>query len=62
VGAYKQFLLDTREAIAKKFRSEHGSSVLVGTEDKAKVYPYFIGAFDTVAALGHIFARPDPDA
>lgn len=53
ISPYKQFLLDTREAIARKFRSEHGSSVVVGAEEKANVFPYFIGAFDTVAALGH---------
>ena len=49
----ERFLLDTRDAIAKKFRSEHGCSVGTGTEEKANVFPYFIGAFDTVAALGH---------
>jgi hypothetical protein len=53
VGPYKQFLLDTRGAIAKKFRSEHGSAAGVGNEEKANVFPYFIGVFDTVAALGH---------
>jgi Uncharacterized alpha/beta hydrolase domain (DUF2235) len=53
VGPYKQFLLDTREAIAKKFRSEHGSSTGVGSEERANAFPYFIGVFDTVAALGH---------
>jgi hypothetical protein len=53
VEPYKQFLLNTREAIAKKFRSEHGSSAGVGNEEKANVFPYFIGVFDTVAALGH---------
>jgi uncharacterized protein (DUF2235 family) len=50
---YKNFLLDTREAIAKKFRAEHGSSAGIGADKKANVFPYFIGAFDTVAALGH---------
>jgi uncharacterized protein (DUF2235 family) len=49
----KDFLLDTRAAIAKKFREEHGSSTGTGPEEKANVFPYFIGAFDTVAALGH---------
>src|ERR1700739_1327680 len=52
-SAYKDFLLDTREAIAKKFREEHGSSIGLGGEEKANVFPHFIGAFDTVAALGH---------
>jgi hypothetical protein len=36
-----------------KFRKEHGSSTVAGGEEKANVFPYFIGAFDTVAALGH---------
>jgi uncharacterized protein (DUF2235 family) len=52
-SAYKDFLLDTREAIAKKFREEHGSSSGLGAEERANVFPHFIGAFDTVAALGH---------
>jgi hypothetical protein len=52
-SSYKDFLLDTREAIAKKFRSEHGSSTVAAGEEKANVFPYFIGVFDTVAALGH---------
>jgi hypothetical protein len=50
---YKDFLLDTRDAIAKKFRQDHGSSAGLGADEKANVFPYFIGAFDTVAALGH---------
>lgn len=47
----KDFLLDTRDRIADQFRVEHGS---VSPDDNAKanVYPYFIGVFDTVAALG----------
>jgi uncharacterized protein (DUF2235 family) len=51
--SYQKFLLETRQAIAKKFRSEHGSSAGVGEDEKANVFPYFIGVFDTVAALGH---------
>jgi Uncharacterized alpha/beta hydrolase domain (DUF2235) len=59
VGPYKQFLLDTRKAIAKEFRSEHGcSSTDDGGLEKANVVPYFIGVFDTVAALGHRGLRP----
>jgi hypothetical protein len=50
---YKDFLLDTRDDIARKFREEHGSSTGLGADEKANVFPYFIGAFDTVAALGH---------
>jgi Uncharacterized alpha/beta hydrolase domain (DUF2235) len=50
---YKDFLLDTREGIAKNFREEHGCSSGLGEEERASVFPYFIGVFDTVAALGH---------
>ena len=44
-------MLDTRDLIAERFRREHCSG---DPQDprKANVYPYFIGAFDTVAALG----------
>ncbi len=47
----QRFLLDTRELLAKRFREDYGSG---SNEDAelANVYPYFIGAFDTVAALG----------
>ncbi len=53
VGKYLRFMLATRQAIAAKFRMEHGSSVVVDGEEKANVFPYLIGVFDTVAALGH---------
>jgi len=53
VGEYKRFMMETREAIARKFRSEHGSSVGINDGEKANVFPHFIGVFDTVAALGH---------
>jgi len=48
----QKLLLDVREALAKRFREDHGS---VNPEDsnKANVYPHFIGVFDTVAALGN---------
>jgi Uncharacterized alpha/beta hydrolase domain (DUF2235) len=49
--SYRNFMLDTRELIAERFRKEHGSSN-VEQPTKANVYPYFIGVFDTVAALG----------
>jgi uncharacterized protein (DUF2235 family) len=45
---YQRFLLVTRERIAKRFREECNSA----DGRKANVYPYFIGVFDTVAALG----------
>jgi uncharacterized protein (DUF2235 family) len=54
-GSYRNFMLDTRELIAKRFRKEHGS-VAPGDDDKSNVYPYFIGVFDTVAALGRLAA------
>jgi uncharacterized protein (DUF2235 family) len=47
--ARQQFLLDTRNLIAQRFRNEHGS--IAGTGADANVYPYFVGVFDTVAAL-----------
>ena len=49
--SYRNFLLDTRRLIARRFRQEHGSAA-PDDSDKANVYPYFIGVFDTVAALG----------
>jgi hypothetical protein len=39
---------ELREQRARCFRQEYGSS----SEDGANEYPYFIGVFDTVAALG----------
>jgi hypothetical protein len=50
-GSYRNFMLDTREAIARRFRTEHQCSN-PNDPAKANVYPYFIGVFDTVAALG----------
>jgi hypothetical protein len=50
-GSYLNFMLDTRDRIAERFRKEHGSFDPAAPE-KANVYPYFIGVFDTVAALG----------
>jgi uncharacterized protein (DUF2235 family) len=43
----QKFLLETRAKIAARFRHQHGS----GDVETANVYPYFIGAFDTVASL-----------
>ncbi|MGZ5864978.1 MAG: DUF2235 domain-containing protein [Xanthobacteraceae bacterium] len=50
-GSYRNFMLDTRELIAARFRKENGSCDQA-FPDKANVYPHFIGVFDTVAALG----------
>jgi hypothetical protein len=43
------FLLQTRDVIARRFREDHGSNAPDGSS--ANVYPYFVGVFDTVAAL-----------
>ncbi|MBP1299842.1 DUF2235 domain-containing protein [Bradyrhizobium elkanii] len=56
--SHRQFLLETRDAIAAKFRKEHGSSQTAGRTEQANVFPYFIGVFDTVAALGHKYLGP----
>ncbi|WP_454617626.1 DUF2235 domain-containing protein [Bradyrhizobium cenepequi] len=53
IGPYRQFIMETRDAIARQFREQHGSSLTVDNAEQANVYPYFIGVFDTVAALGH---------
>jgi hypothetical protein len=58
VGGYLQFMLRTRDAIAAKFRSEHGCSAVEGGVEQANVFPYFIGVFDTVAALGNKWLAP----
>lgn len=57
-GRYHRFLLQTRNAIAAKFRSEHGCSAVKNGVEQANVFPYFIGAFDTVAALGNKWLAP----
>jgi hypothetical protein len=53
VGGYLQFILRTRDAIAAEFRTEHGCATVKDGSDQANVFPYFIGVFDTVAALGN---------
>jgi uncharacterized protein (DUF2235 family) len=57
-GTYQSFLLRTRDAIAAQFRTEHGCSVDKDGVEQANVFPYFIGAFDTVAALGNKWLAP----
>jgi hypothetical protein len=57
-GGYLQFMLRTRDAIAAKFRAEHGCSAVTGGIEQANVFPYFIGVFDTVAALGNKWLAP----
>jgi uncharacterized protein (DUF2235 family) len=56
VGRYRRFMMDTRDQLARKFREDHGCSK--GNDDLTNVYPYFIGVFDTVAALGHKWLGP----
>jgi uncharacterized protein (DUF2235 family) len=51
-NAYQEFLQSTRALIAKRFREQHKSFDSQNPEN-ANVYPYFIGVFDTVAALGN---------
>lgn len=55
IRGYRQFLVETRDAIALRFRSEYGSSHIDLSGERANVVPYYIGVFDTVAALGHKF-------
>ena len=52
IGSYLRFMMNTRDAVAAKFRTDHGCSN-PNDENLVNVYPYFIGVFDTVAALGH---------
>jgi uncharacterized protein (DUF2235 family) len=47
-SARQKFMLNTRALLGKRFREQCASA----DGDKANVYPYFIGVFDTVAALG----------
>lgn len=51
--SYRRFLLGSRDAIAAQFREQYGSTTSVNGAGHANVFPYFIGVFDTVAALGH---------
>jgi hypothetical protein len=57
-GPYRTFLLQTRDAIAVQFRTDHGCSTVKDGVEQANVFPYFIGAFDTVAALGNKWLAP----
>ena len=57
-GPYRSFLLQTRDVIAARFRADHGCSTVTDGVEQANVFPYFIGAFDTVAALGNKWLAP----
>jgi hypothetical protein len=41
-----------RDELARRFREKYGSNHPSGEDQRANVAPYFIGVFDTVAALG----------
>lgn len=43
---------DEREELARRFRERYGSNHESGEERRSNAAPYFIGVFDTVAALG----------
>jgi hypothetical protein len=58
VGTYLRFMMRTRDAIATKFRTDHGCSAVKDGVEQANVFPYFIGVFDTVAALGNKWLAP----
>jgi T6SS, Phospholipase effector Tle1-like, catalytic domain len=55
---YLQFMMRTRDAIAAKFRADYGCSAIKDGTEQANVFPYFIGVFDTVAALGNKWLAP----
>jgi Uncharacterized alpha/beta hydrolase domain (DUF2235) len=55
---YWQFLMETRDAIAAQFRKLCGCALVTSGVELANVVPYFIGVFDTVAALGHKYLGP----
>lgn len=58
IGRYLTFMMETRDAIAAKFRSDHGCSATKEGVEQANVFPYFIGVFDTVATLGNKWLGP----
>lgn len=43
---------DERDELARRFRESYGSHHPAGEPQRSNVAPYFIGVFDTVAALG----------
>lgn len=43
---------DEREELARRFREKYGSAHPTGEAQRSNAAPYFIGVFDTVAALG----------
>ena len=51
-GHPREAFEDEREELARQFRDKYGSHHESGEELRSNVAPYFIGVFDTVAALG----------
>ncbi len=52
-GSSRALFEDQREALATRFRRKYGSEGLgADGEGQGNVQPYFVGVFDTVAALG----------
>lgn len=47
----RQFELE-REELARRFRETYGAQDDVGANARGNIVPYFVGVFDTVAALG----------
>ena len=43
---------DERDELARRFREKYGSHHPSGEQQRSNVAPYFVGVFDTVAALG----------
>ena len=43
---------DERDELARRFREKYGSDHPSGEQQRSNVAPYFVGVFDTVAALG----------
>jgi uncharacterized protein (DUF2235 family) len=50
-------LSSQRDELARRFRNRYASAGPAGT-DKANVYPYFVGVFDTVASVARGFVAP----
>lgn len=51
-GHPRETFEDEREELARRFRDKYGSHHESGEERRSNAAPYFIGVFDTVAALG----------
>jgi hypothetical protein len=58
IRGHRQFLMEIRDAIAAQFGRQYGSSLVPNSLERSNVVPYFIGVFDTVAALGYKYLGP----